>query len=87
MAMAVIAVADPVWATIIDIDLTGRYHQYFIDRNGDGFEDGVVRILPSNITAPTFRRYMQLGARVLYENDGSWSCNRSTYKADRESQH
>ena len=68
-ATVAIAVADPVWVNIVDMDLTGRYYQYFIDKDGDGIEDGVVEVSPKAFTASLFRRYMQVGGKVLYEND------------------
>ena len=74
--------ADPVWATIVDIgpDLTERYQQYFIDKDGDGLEDGVVRIRSSNDTASIFKRYMQVGGRVLYENENRDDFNVSDFQ-------
>jgi len=63
--------ADPVCATIVDRDLEGALHQYFIDRDGDGFEDASIRIHSSNGSVPSlFKRYMLVGGRVLYENEG-----------------
>ena len=63
--------ADPVWATIVDInsDLTGEFYLYFFDKDDDGLEDGVVRIQSSHDTASIFKRYIQVGGRVLYEDD------------------
>jgi hypothetical protein len=73
MLMATLGVkgfADPVWATIIDMDLTGSFYQYFIDKTGNGIEDGVVQVSSESFVAPLFRRYLQVSGRVLYENEG-----------------
>jgi hypothetical protein len=65
-----VALADPVWATIIDTDFTGERHSWYFDKDGDGFEDGVMRIVSDAPRAPVFRRYLPAGSRILYENRG-----------------
>jgi len=62
--------ADAVWATIVDRDVEGEPNSYYIDRTGDGFDDGVISIYPDTPLSSTIRRYMQVGGRVLYEDEG-----------------
>ena len=62
--------ADPVWANIIDNDPEGKFNSYYLDKSGNGIEDGVLKILQTSAMAPLFKRYLQVGGRVLYENEG-----------------
>ena len=62
------AKAQQIWATIIDQNTSrSDFHHFFIDIDGDGIEDGLIRINQNFRTAPFHGRHLRVGSKVLFD--------------------